>query len=243
LFSASRSWPIHQLDVENAFLRGHLNETVYCQQPPGFVDPTAPDHVCLLQKSLYGLKQAPRAWHQRFASFIRTLGFVTSVYDSSLFVYKDGSNTAYLLLYVDDIVLTASSPALLRRILERPHSEFAMTDLGELHHFLGISVTRSASGLFLSQRQYAADLLQRAGMSECHPTATPVDARMKLSATDGSPVADPTQYRSLAGALQYLTLTRPNLAYVVQQVCLFMHDPREPHLAFLKRILHYVKGT
>ena len=126
------------------FLHGHLNEIVYCQQPP--------DHVCLLQKSLYGLKQAPRAWHQRFASFIRTLGFVTSVSDSSLFVYKDGSNTAYLLLYVDDIVLTASSPALLRRIMERLHSEFAMTDLGELHHFLEISVTRSASGLFLSQR-------------------------------------------------------------------------------------------
>jgi hypothetical protein len=229
--------------VKNAFLHGHLHETVYCQQPPGFVDPTAPDHVCLLQKSLYGLKQAPRAWHQRFASFIRTLGFVTSVSDSSLFVYKDGSNTAYLLLYVDDIVLTTSSPALLRRIMERLHSEFAMTDLGELHHFLGISVTRSASGLFLSQRQYAADLLQRAGMSECHPTATPVDARMKLFAIDGSPVDDPTQYRSLAGALQYLTLTRPDLAYAVQQVCLFMHDPREPHLAFLKRILRYVKGT
>ncbi|XP_021317661.1 uncharacterized protein LOC110435888 [Sorghum bicolor] len=166
-----------------------------------------------------------------------------AVSDSSLFVYKDGSNTAYLLLYVDDIVLTASSPALLRRIMERLHSEFAMTDLGELHHFLGISVTRSAIDLFLSQRQYAADLLQRAGMSECHPTATPVDSHMKLSATDGSPVDDPTQYRSLAGALQYLTLTRPDLAYAVQQVCLFMHDPREPHLAFLKRILRYVKGT
>jgi len=229
--------------VKNAFLHGHLHETVYCQQPPGFVDPTAPDHVCLLQKSLYDLKQAPRAWHQRFASFIRTLGFVTSVSDSSLFVYKDGSNTAYLLLYVDDIVLTASSPALLHHIMERLHSEFAMTDLEELHHFLGISVTRSASGLSLSQRQYAADLLQRAGMFECHPTTTPVDARMKLSTTDGSPVAYPTQYRSLTGALQYLTLTRPNLAYVVQQVCLFMHDPREPHLAFLKRILRYVKGT
>ena len=80
-------------------------------------------------------------------------------------------------------------------------------------------------------------------MSECHSTATPVDTRSKLSATDGAPIADPSEYRRIAGALQYLTLTRPDLAYAVQQVCLFMHDPREPHLALLKRVLRYVKGT
>jgi histone deacetylase 1/2 len=80
-------------------------------------------------------------------------------------------------------------------------------------------------------------------MAECHSTATPVDTQAKLSATDGAPVADATQYRSLAGALQYLTLTRPDLTYAVQQVCLFMHDPREPHLAMLKCVLRYVKGT
>ena len=105
--------------------------------------------------------------------------------------------------YGDDIILTASTPTLLQRITERLHSEFAMTDLGDLHHFLGISVTRSSDGLFLSQRQYALDLLQRAGMAECHSTSTPVDAQAKLSATEGSPVTDPTEYRSLAGALQY----------------------------------------
>jgi len=95
----------------------------------------------------------------------------------------------------------------------------------------------------LSQRQYALDLLQRAGMSDCHSTSTPVDCKSKLSASDGAPVADPSEYRSIAGALQYLTLTRPDIAYAVQQVCLFMHDPREPHLALVKRILRYVKGT
>ncbi|XP_039786996.1 uncharacterized mitochondrial protein AtMg00810-like [Panicum virgatum] len=118
-----------------------------------------------------------------------------------------------------------------------------MTGLGDLHHFLGIYVTRSSDGLFLSHRQYALDLLQHAGMAECHSNSTPVDVRAKLSAIEGSPVADPTEYRSLAGALQYLTLTRHDLAYAVQQVCLFMHDPREPHLALVKCILRYVKGT
>jgi hypothetical protein len=241
--AVSRSWLIHQLDVKNAFLHGHLHETVYCQQPPGFVDPAAPDHVCLLQKSLYGIKQAPRAWHQCFSGFVQQTGFTASISDTSFFVYKEGADIAYLLLYVDDIILTASSTRLLRRITESLHSKFAMTDLGDLHHFLGISVTRSSDGLFLSQRQYAADLLQRAGMAECHSTATPVDTHAKLSAVDGAPMADATLYHSLAGALQYLTLTRPNLAYAVQQVCLFMHDPREPHLALLKCVLRYVKGT
>jgi hypothetical protein len=214
--------------VKNAFLHGHLNETVYCEQPPGFVDPAAPDHVCLLQKSLYGLKQVPRAWHQRFSSFIQRSGFTASASDMSLFIYKEGADIAYLLLYVDDIILTTSSTRLLRHLTELLHSEFDMTDLEDLHHFLGIFVTRSKDGLFLSQRQYGVDLLQRDGMAECHPMATPVDTQAKLSATDGAPVADATQYHSLAGALQYLTLTRPDLAYAVQQVCLFMHDPREP---------------
>jgi len=243
--AASRTWPIHQLDVKNAFLHGHLEETVYCQQPPGFVDPGAPDHVCRLQKSLYGLKQAPRAWYQRFATFIRQLGFVASTSDTSLFILREGTSLAYLLLYVDDIVLTASSSALLQRIMTRLSSEFAMTDLGALHHFLGIAVTRSSDGLFLSQRQYAVELLQRAGMAECHPTPTPVDTHAKLSATDGVLLSekDASEYRSLAGALQYLTLTRPDLAYAVQQVCLFMHAPREPHRALIKRILRFVQGT
>jgi hypothetical protein len=171
------------------------------------------------------------------------LGFVSSVSNISLFVYKDGTNVAYLLLYVDDIVLTASSSTLLHDIIGRLHTEFAMTDLGVLHHFLGISMTCSLDGLFLPQRQYALDLLQQAGMSECHSTTTPVDTKAKLSATNGAPVADPFEYRSLAGALQYVTLTRPHLAYAVQQGCLFMHDPGEPHLALVKRILRYVKGT
>lgn len=102
-------------------------------------------------------------------------------------------------------------------------------------------MTRDSSGLFLSQRQYAVDLLQRAGMLECHPTTTSVDARTKLSATADAPVADPSKYRSLAGALQYLTLMRPDLAYAIQQVCLFMHDPCEPRLALVKRILLYIR--
>ena len=181
----SRSWPIHQLDVKNTFLHGTLAETVYCKQPSGFEDSAHPDFVCLLKKSLYGLKQAPRAWYSRMASYLLSLGFVEAKSDTSLFIYRHGSDTTYLLLYVDDIALTACSPGLLRRIISALQREFAMKDLGELHHFLGMQVQRSGDGLFLSQRQYMLDILDRAGMTECKPCSTPVDTNPKVAAVDG----------------------------------------------------------
>ncbi|GKA28374.1 ribonuclease H-like domain-containing protein [Tanacetum coccineum] len=128
--------------------------------------------------------------------------------DSSLFVFHRGSDIAYLLLYVDDIILTASSSAFLQRIISSLHKE----------------------------------ILERAHMQHCNPCKTLVDTESKLG-SDGDPVSDPTLYRSLAGALQYLTFTRPDISYVVQQICLYMHDPRDPHFTALKRILRYVRGT
>jgi hypothetical protein len=111
--ATSLAWPINQLDVKNAFLHGNLQETVYSQQPSGFVDSNLPHHVCRLNKSLYGLKQAPRTWFTRFTSFLSTLGFVSSKCDTSLFILRQGSQIAYLLLYVDDIILTANTTPLL----------------------------------------------------------------------------------------------------------------------------------
>ncbi|GJU00292.1 ribonuclease H-like domain-containing protein [Tanacetum coccineum] len=157
--AVSRDWPIHQLDVKNAFLHGHLSETVYMHQPPGF----------------------------RFASYATRVGFQHSKTDSSLFVFLRGYDIDYLLLYVDDIILTASSSAFLQRIITSLHSEFAMTDLGSLNYFLGISAQRSATGLFLSQSKFTEKILKRAHMQNCNPCRTPVDTESKL-VSDGDPV-------------------------------------------------------
>jgi hypothetical protein len=146
----SHAWPIHQLDVKNAFLHGTLSETVYCMQSSGFIDSAHPDHVCCLNRSLYGLKQAPRAWYTCFTSHILHLGFVGARSDTSLFVYRHGSDIVYLLLFVDDIILTASSNSLLHQVIDALTAEFSMKDLGTLHHFLGVSVTQQSGGLFLS---------------------------------------------------------------------------------------------
>jgi hypothetical protein len=211
----SKSRSIHQLDVQNAFLHGDLHETVYMHQPLGFRDHHHPDYVCRLRKSLYGLKQAPRAWYQRFADFVSTIGFQHSTSDHSLFIYRHGSDMAYILLYVDDIILITSSHDLRKSIMKLLASEFAMKDLGSLSYFLGIAVTRHAGGLFLSQSTYASDIIARAGMTSCKPSTTPVDTKQKLGTSSGTPYDDPTLYRSLAGALQYLTFTRPDISYVV----------------------------
>ncbi|GJY56062.1 ribonuclease H-like domain-containing protein [Tanacetum coccineum] len=198
--------------------------------PPGF-DSARSDYVCLLQKLLYGLKQPPppRAWFQRLSSHAIRAGFYHNKTDSSLFIFHKGPDTTYLLLYVDDIILTASSTSLMQRIISSLHTELAMTDLGPLNYFLGISATRTSAGIFLSQTKYATELFERAQMLNCNPCRTPVDTEKKLGPEE-SPVIDPTLYRSLAGSLQYLTFTRPDLSYVVQQLYLYMHGPREPHL-------------
>nr|XP_051212003.1 uncharacterized mitochondrial protein AtMg00810-like [Lolium perenne] len=231
------------MDVSNAFLHGHLQEQVYCHQPIGFVDTERPDDVCLLSRSLYGLKQAPRAWYQRIAGFLHQLGFRSTRFDVSLFVYQTGNDMAYLLLYVDDIILTASTAGLLRQITDSLRAEFVLKDLGPLHYFLGIEVVRRADGFFLHQRKYAHELPEHAGMLNCNPAPTHVDTKAKLSASDGSLASDAPFYRSIVGALQYLTLTRPELQYAVQQVCLHMHAPRDAHWAAVKRILRYICGT
>ncbi|KAJ9543905.1 hypothetical protein OSB04_023612 [Centaurea solstitialis] len=240
----SQRWPIHQLDVKNAFLHGTLHETVYMHQPVGFRHPTFPDHVCLLKWSLYGLKQAPRAWYERFATYVTKIGFTHSKFDHSLFIYHRGPDTAYILLYVDDIVLVTSSDSLRHKVMTLLASEFAMKDLGPLSFFLGIAVIRSSSdSLFLSQHKYALEVLQRAGLALCNPAPTPVDTNSKLSSNDGTLLDNPTEYRQLVGALPYLTIARPDISYAVQQVCMHMHAPRTSYMNALKRILRYVRGT
>jgi hypothetical protein len=106
-----------------------------------------------------------------------------------------------------------------------------------------LASSRTPEGFFLHQQQYAEEILDRAGMMNCKPATTPVDTKAKVSASDGVPLQDQTFYRSIAGALQYLTITRPELAYAVQQACLHMHAPRDVHWNIIKRILRYVRGT
>ncbi|WVZ06861.1 hypothetical protein V8G54_020207 [Vigna mungo] len=222
------NWPLHQLDVNNALLNGHLTHLVYMEQPPGFVDPRYPNHVCRLRKALYGLKQTPLAWFQRFSSFLLSLGFLGNKADPSLFVYHKTAATLYIVVYVDDIILTGNNNSLIQKLLARFKTEFAIKDLGHLNYFLGLEVHYTTNGVFLSQTKYAQDILSRAQMLDAKPTPTPLQPHIQLTTT-GDSFSNPTQYRSLVGALQYLTITRPDLSYAVNLVSQFLQAPTNDH--------------
>jgi hypothetical protein len=231
--------------VQNAFLHGLLEEEVYMRQPPGFSDHDRPDHICRLTKALYGLKQAPHAWHARLATALRAHGFTPCTADSSLFLLQKPQVTMYLLVYVDDIILVSSSQSAADALVRSLGADFAVKDLGKLHYFLGVEVAPRANGLVMTQKKYSLDLLQRAGMLKCKTTTTPMSTTDKITAVDGELLSstDATEYRSIVGGLQYLTITRPDISYAINRVCQYLHAPRDTHWSAVKCILRYIRLT
>ncbi|XP_058071025.1 uncharacterized mitochondrial protein AtMg00810-like [Magnolia sinica] len=165
-----------------------------------------------------------------------------SLLDTSLFVFHRQSDIIYLLLYVDDIIITGNNSSLLAILTCKLNSESATKDLGSLSYFLGLEATPTTDGLFISQLKYARDILMRAQLLDSKPVHTPMVVFQNLSSY-GPLFSDPTLYRSLVGALQYLTITHPDIAHVINSVSQFLHSPTENHFLAIKRILRYVKGT
>jgi hypothetical protein len=142
------NWDVQQVDINNAFLNGDLTEDVYMEQPHGFVDSQKSSFVCKLNKALYGLKQAPRAWFFKLKTALQKWGFVSSLSDVSLFVKRLGSKVIYLLVYVDDILITGNDPTLIQQTITTLNSTFALKSLGSVNYFLGFEASRSSAGLF-----------------------------------------------------------------------------------------------
>jgi histone deacetylase 1/2 len=151
----------------------------------------------------------------------------------------------YFLVYVDDITLVSSSATAADRLVSSLGTTFAVKDLGKLHYFLGLEVTHNDTSLSLTQKKYSHDLLRRAGMLQCKPATTPMSTSDQLTSVDGALISseDATEYRSVVGGLQYLTITRPDISYEVNRVCQYLHSPRDPHWAAVKHILRYIRHT
>ncbi|CAL8997528.1 unnamed protein product [Prunus brigantina] len=242
--AANLDWPLHQFDVKNAFLHGDLEEEVYMDPPPGCnLSSESKHYVCKLKKSLYGLKQSPRAWFGRLTKSMRAFGYKQSNFDHTLFLKHKENKITTLIVYVDDMIVTGDDPDERKALQEYLSKEFEMKDLGTLKYFLGIEVSRSQQGIFLSQRKYVMDLLTETGMLGCKPVNTPMEENHKLGeCTDHKPT-NKEQYQRLVGRLIYLSHTRPDIAYAVSVVSQFMHSPSEVHRDAVNRILRYLKST
>ncbi|KAE8657482.1 hypothetical protein F3Y22_tig00116994pilonHSYRG00013 [Hibiscus syriacus] len=235
-------WLLHQVDINNVFLNGALMEKVYMTQPPGFVQ-AGDSLVCKLHKAIYGLKQAPRAWFESLREYLVFEQFVLSKSDSSLFVRKSANNVLYMLVYVDDIVVTGSEAGEVQCVIEKLHARFSLKDLGSLSFFLGIEVRSDNSGLIFTQQKYIRELLHKHGFDDVKSLPTPMVSNCKLSIDASDPIEDAAQYRSIVGALQYIVVTRPDIVFAVNKVCQFMQSPRNSHFQAVKRILRYLQGT
>ena len=164
--------------------------------------------------------------------------------DTSLFIKTDDKDIIILLLYVDDIILTGSNTTKVQDVIAALSEIFDLKDMGRLTYFLGLHIQYKSNGdVFLSQTKYAKDLIKRAGMESCKPAPTPSKPHTQLLLSEGQPLTDPSAYRSIVGALQYLTFTRPDIAHSVNVVCQYMTNPTDAHMFLVKRILRYLQGT
>lgn len=235
--------PLHQFDMQNAFLHGDLEEDVYMKQHIEFVHLDMPSYVCKLKKPIYGLKQAPQAQFAKLSDRLFSFGFWCSALDSSLFILRTVSTCIFILVYIDDIIITGSSSKLIYEFIQSLGSYFPIQNLGLLHLFLGIKVTRTANSMFLSQCKYITDILISTNMHNSKSITTPMSTSKKLFSFDGCIFEDPQQYCSVVGSLQYLAFTRPDISFVANCVCQYMHIPRVLHWKAIKCILRYLNHT
>lgn len=240
--AVQKGYKVHQLDVKSASLHGELTKTVFVDQPQGFEKPG--EEVYKLRKSLYGLKQAPRAWYSRIERYFTKAGFSKCPYELTLFCKKDERGIMIIVsLYVDDLIVTGNNDKAMEKFKDAMKKEFDMSDLEEMRYFLGVEIIQKPLGIFISQRKYAREILERFKLDQYNHVKNPMVPGVKLVKEDGSEKADARVYKQMVGCLIYLAATRPDLMYVISLVSRFMESPTDQQMQAVKRIFRYVKGT
>uniref|UniRef100_A0AAV1V9L0 Reverse transcriptase Ty1/copia-type domain-containing protein n=1 Tax=Peronospora matthiolae TaxID=2874970 RepID=A0AAV1V9L0_9STRA len=217
-------WPIDQLDVVTAFLYGVMKEQVFCVIPEGVELDSTFD--CLeLVKSIYGLKQASRVWNETFDEYVCSIGFQVSDFDPCLYIKTSDGHCVFILVYVDDVLVTGSSLELIAQTKNDLKTRFRNDGQRQVC------------------RRYVDDILKRFGMDDCKAVASPVDMSSRLVSSDATTKVD-APFREAVGALMHLTTaTRPDIAFAVGYVSRFMENPQEEHWVAVKRIFRYLQGT
>ncbi|KAL0366872.1 UNVERIFIED_CONTAM: Retrovirus-related Pol polyprotein from transposon RE2 [Sesamum radiatum] len=234
--------PLFLLDINNAFLHGHLDEEVYMDILEGYMG-AQPGQVCRLKRSLYGLKQASRQWNLELTTKLLDYGFTQSTNDNCLFLWCTKTDFVALLVYVDDILLTGALEGSLIAVKQLLDKLFTIKDLGSAKYFLCLELARSSHGLHVTQHKYLEDILRDASMLDAKPASTPFPSRLHLTCEEDALLHCPDKYRRLVGRLLYLGFTRPNFSFPVQKLSQYMQHPRASHWDAALHVLRYLKGT
>jgi hypothetical protein len=234
---------VQQMDVKGAYLNGILHETIYMKQPEGCEDGT--DRVCKLLKAMYGLKQAGREWNKQLDAKLREHGYRRLRSDPCVYVRWDGDDIAIITVWVDDLLLFASSDKAMAHMKNAIKSEWEITDLGEPRKIVGIEITIDDNSITISQQKYVENLLRKEGMADANPVGMPLDPHVKLAPNPESNEPNRSNsYAKLLGELQYLAnCTRPDISYAVNRLGAYTANPSLQHYGALKRILRYLAGT
>ena len=235
---------MYQLDVKSAFLHGELNEAVFVKQPQGYEKKGEEYKVYKLKKALYVLKQAPHAWYSQIEAYLVKEGFEKCNCEHTLFIKRgDGGKILIVSLYVDDLIFTGNDVSMFVKFKNSMKLEFDMTDLGKMKYFLGVEVLQNPEGIYISQRKYEKDVLERFRMKKSNSVKNPIVPSVRLMKDEEGSKVNDIMYKQLVGSLMYLTVTRPNLMYVMSLISRFMASPIKLHLQATKRVLRYLKGT
>nr|GFB01881.1 hypothetical protein [Tanacetum cinerariifolium] len=217
-YAAHKSFTVFQMDVKTIFLHGSLKEDVYVCQLEGFIDADHPSHVYKLKKALYGLKQAPRAWYGELSTFLLQNHFFKGTIDLTLFIRRFYNDILVVQVYVDDIIFGSSHPRYIQLFSDLMKSRFEMSMMGEMTFFFGLQVNQSPCGIFINQSKYVLEIMKKYGMESCDPVGTPIKIKDKLDLDQNGTPFDATKYRSMIGALMYLTSSRPDIMLIIRDV-------------------------
>ena len=240
--AAQLKWNLHHLDVKSAFLNSEIEEEIYLNQPEGFIKKAKEDYVLKLKKALYGLKQAPRACNYKLDDTLKSRGFIKSVSDQAVYTSSSKEHTLLVGVYVDDLIISRSNTKGIEEFKSSMKTKFKITDFGLLNSYLGIEVIQKKTKIKMCQTNYALKSLGEFNMKDCNPVKTPMECLLKLNREGGVEV-ESTLFRKLIDSLRYLTLTRPDLLFLVSYLSRFMSKPHSNHMAAVKRVLRYIKGT
>ena len=212
-------------------------------QREGFIKKGKEDYVLRLKKALYGLKQAPRAWNYKLDFILKSMGFIRSVSDQAVYILRSKEDKLLVGVYVDDLIITGSTIEEIEGFKASMKTKLKMTNFGLINSYLGIEVIHKETEIKMCQSSYALKILDEFSMNYCNPTKTPMECRLRLNREGEGVEVEATHYRKLIGCLRYMTLTRPDLIFLVSYLSWFMSKPYSNHMAADKRILRYIKGT